>query len=110
VIDLGEVKSIRSLGAGFLQDVGSWIWMPRRIEFEVSVDGNTFKPVLTLQNDTPDGQVAGGGVIAKNFEGTISPQPVRYVRMRAVTLGKIPAWHPGQGGDAWIFADEIWVD
>jgi hypothetical protein len=110
VIDLGEVKSIRSLGAGFLQDVGSWIWMPRRIEFEVSVDGNTFNQVLTLQNDIPDGQAAGGGVIAKNFEGTISPQPVRYVRIRAVTFGKIPAWHPGQGGDAWIFADEIWVN
>lgn len=110
VIDLGEVKSIRSLGAGFLQDVGSWIWMPRRIEFEVSLDGNTFNPVLAIQNDIPDGQVAGGGVIAKNFEGTISRQPARYVRIRAVTFGKIPTWHPGQGGDAWIFADEIWVD
>lgn len=110
VIDLGEVKSIRTLGAGFLQDVGSWIWMPRRIEFEVSVDGNTFDPVLTLQNDIPDGQGAGGGVIAKNFEGTIPPQAARYVRMRAVSFGKIPAWHPGQGGDPWIFADEIWIE
>jgi len=23
--------------------------------------------------------------------------------------GKLPPWHPGSGGDAWFFADEIVV-
>ena len=111
VIDLGEVKTIQTLGAGFLQDVGSWIWMPRRVEFEISVDGKTFTPVLTLQNEVPDGSnLPADGVVAKDFKGTIQPHAARYVRIRAVNFGKIPAWHPGRGGDAWIFADEIWVN
>ena len=110
MIDLGEQKSIKSLGAGFLQDAGSWIWMPRRVEFEISRDGQTFKSVLTVQNDTADGSTSSVGVVVKDFKGEIAPQTARYVRIRAVTFGKIPAWHPGHGGDAWIFADEIWVN
>ncbi|HEX6728598.1 MAG TPA: GH92 family glycosyl hydrolase [Pyrinomonadaceae bacterium] len=111
MIDLGQIQNITSLGAGFLQDVGSWIWMPRRVEFEFSLDATTFTPVLSLANDVPDGSKSpSGGVVMKDFKGAITPQAARYVRIRAVNFGKIPEWHPGVGGDAWIFADEIWVN
>ena len=111
LIDLGEVKTIQTFGAGFLQAVGSWIWMPRRVEFEVSLDGKTFKPALSVPNEVPDGSdSSGAGVVMKDFTGTITAQPARYVRIKAVNYGKIPAWHPGHGGDAWIFADEIWIN
>jgi hypothetical protein len=107
LIDLGEQKSIRNFGAGFLQDAGSWIWMPRRVEFEISTDGQRFSPALTVQNDVSE---SASGVVVKDFKGEITPQTARYVRIRAVNFGKIPQWHPGHGGDAWIFADEIWVN
>ena len=38
VLDLGAVQSISKVSVGFLQDVGSWIWMPRRVEIELSFD------------------------------------------------------------------------
>ena len=50
------------------------------------------------------------GIFTKNFVKTIASQSARYIRIRAVNFGKIPAWHPGSGGDAWIFVDEIIVD
>jgi hexosaminidase len=34
----------------------------------------------------------------------------RYVRVTAKTIGTCPAWHPGAGGKAWIFMDEIFVE
>ena len=34
----------------------------------------------------------------------------RYVRVVAKNIGTIPDWHPGAGGKAWIFADEIIVE
>ena len=111
VIDLGVTQTINTLGAGFLQDVGSWIWMPQRVDFEVSLDGKSFASVLSVQNDVPDGSGPSfGGVVTRDFKGTISPRQTRYVRIRAINFGKIPSWHPGAGGDAWIFADEIWVN
>ncbi|HJT28791.1 MAG TPA: GH92 family glycosyl hydrolase [Pyrinomonadaceae bacterium] len=104
VLDLGSVQDVSSVGAGFLQDMGSWIWMPARVEFALSLDGNSFEPAITIENDVSEKQE---GVVTKDFVKSIPPKQARYVRIRAVNFGKIPSWHPGSGGDAWIFIDEI---
>jgi predicted alpha-1,2-mannosidase len=107
VIDLGKTQTVSKLGAGFLQDVGSWIWMPRGVDFELSTDGTNFVRVLAVTNDVSDKDYA---VTVKDLIGTIQPQSARYVKMTAHSYGKIPVWHPGTGGDAFIFADEIIIE
>jgi hypothetical protein len=32
------------------------------------------------------------------------------VRVRALSSGPLPGWHPGAGQPGWIFADELWVE
>jgi hypothetical protein len=112
IIDLGTIQNVSKLGAGFLQDVGSWIWMPRSVDFEISLDGRSFVPAATISNDVPDGSKPNesAGAVIKDFVKTIASQQARYVRIRAHNFGKIPDWHPGKGGDAWIFVDEIMVE
>lgn len=112
IVDLGKPQMISKLGAGFLQDAGSWIWMPRTVSFELSLDGQNFVPVLSIANDVPDSSNPdfNVGTLAKDFVKNITRQQARYVRITAVNFGKIPAWHPGHGGDAWIFADEIIIE
>jgi predicted alpha-1,2-mannosidase len=107
IVDLGELRRVSRLGAGFLQDVGSWIVMPSAVSFEVSTDGKNFVSVLSISNDVP---VQNYQAMIKDFTGTIAPRNVRYVKIRAQNLGKLPDWHPGAGGDAWIFADEIIIE
>jgi predicted alpha-1,2-mannosidase len=107
VVDLGATQKVSKLGAGFLQDVGSWIWMPRSVDFELSTDGVNFVHVLSLTNDVSDKEY---GTIIRDMVGKPSPQPARYVRVTAHNYGKIPAWHPGAGDDAFIFADEIIIE
>ena len=89
VIDLGKIQNVSKLGAGFLQDVGSWIWMPRSVDFELSLDGRNFVPALTIPNDVPDGSGPGGGTgaIIKDFvkeipsaEGSLRPDPRPQLR------------------------------
>ena len=106
VLDLGSVQVVSQVGAGFLQDMGSWIWMPRGVEFELSTDGRSFRPAIAIANDVSEKQE---GVVTKDFVKSIPPQKARYIRIRAVNFGKIPSWHPGAGGDAWIFMDEILI-
>ena len=48
VVDLGKVQTLTKVGAGFLQDIGSWIWFPRRVEIELSQDGKTFTPAASI--------------------------------------------------------------
>ena len=107
VIDLGNVQTVSKVGAGFLQDVGSWIWMPRGVEIELSTDGKTFTSGASIINEGPDREE---GVVIRDFVATFSAQTARYVRIRALNFGKIPSWHPGNGGDAWIFVDEITIE
>ena len=70
-------------------------------------DTAAFGPVISIANDVSEKHE---GAITKEFVKSIGPKSARYVRIRAVNFGKIPAWHPGSGGDAWIFADEILVN
>jgi hypothetical protein len=104
VIDLGKVQQLHKVGAGFLQDIGSWIWMPRRVEFEFSTDGEKFTPAAAIANEVSDKEY---GVIVRDFVQTIPPQSARYVRVKAFNYGRVPEWHPGKGGGSWIFIDEI---
>jgi predicted alpha-1,2-mannosidase len=107
VVDLGRDETISKLGAGFLQDVRSWILFPRRVEFSLSTDGEHFTHALAVADDVPDNTTEA---LTKEFGGAINPQRARYVRVRAESYGKLPAWHPGAGGDSWIFVDEIIVE
>jgi predicted alpha-1,2-mannosidase len=107
VVDLGEVREVRKVGAGFLQDIGSWIWMPNGFLVELSLDGKTYTSGFSMIGE---GSETIEGAFKNDMVGRISPTKARYIRIHARNLGKIPAWHPGSGGDAWIFADEIIIE
>jgi predicted alpha-1,2-mannosidase len=108
VIDLGEVKSVTRLGAGFLQDVGSWIWLPTRVEFELSLDGVNFsKAAAVSARDVSDRDTR---VSVRDLSSAFPRRDARFIRVRAFNYGAVPPWHPGAGGKAWIFVDEITVE
>ncbi len=103
-IDLKKDTRISTLGGGFLQDAGSWIWMPTHIEFEVSPDGVNFERVADIKTDIA---VDDMKTKMRDYTASIKLVEARYVRVHAYNLGKIPAWHPGAGSDAFIFVDEV---
>ena len=107
VIDLKKEAEIHKLGGGFLQDARPWIWMPTRIEFETSNDGTNFQKVADIKTDVAVDDMKPQ---IKDYFAEIAPTKARYVRVHAYNLGKIPAWHPGAGFDAFIFVDEIFID
>ncbi|MGH9947634.1 MAG: GH92 family glycosyl hydrolase [Pyrinomonadaceae bacterium] len=108
VIDLRRETEIKELGGSFLQVAGPWIWAPSKVEFEFSSDGKDFSKI--------------GEVLSKTSVTDMQPKIVEYVlllkdknykahyvRVKAFNIGKIPSWHPGAGGDPWIFVDEIFI-
>lgn len=105
VVDLKQRKPVNYVGAHFLQDVGSWIWMPVSIRFEGSNDGKNFMLLGEVKNTVSDKAYEPS---VKEF-GLPVKTTVRYIRVKAVNYGKIPDWHAGHGGNAHIFVDEILV-
>jgi putative alpha-1,2-mannosidase len=106
VIDLQRETEIREVGGSFLQSARSWIWMPDRLEFEVSNDGENFTKIADWKPGFPQQEMNG---TPKEFLKSVTPVKARYVRVRAHNFGKIPSWHLGAGGDPWIFVDEIFI-
>ena len=106
IVDLGSKKPVRNVAAGFIQDVRSWIWMPKEVSFLISDDGINFKEIANIKNQ----------VAANDYEMHVTDLGAkvnvsgRYVKVKAVNFGTIPAWHLGAGGQAYIFVDEIIVE
>lgn len=107
VIDLQINKEISTLSANFLQDSRSWIILPTQVEYYTSSDNKNFTLVQTVSSKIgPNGDV----IEIINFETTNKiNNKARYVKVIAKNYGKLPEWHQGFGGDAFIFIDEITV-
>ena len=105
-LDLGERIPVARAGASFLQDMRSWIWMPTELVVEVSEDGRSFVEAGRATHDVPDDVE---GVFLRELEIALDGRPIRALRFRAVNYGTIPDWHPGAGGEAFIFVDELIV-
>ncbi len=107
-VDLQSVKNVSTFKAFCLQDTRSWIVMPTKVEYYSSNDGVNFTLIGAVANS----------VDPKKDENTIQdfalklPQGVqaRYLKVKAFNFGKLPDWHIGAGGDAFIFIDEIEIN
>jgi predicted alpha-1,2-mannosidase len=105
VVDLQEVKSITEISARFLQDQRSWILMPTKVEYYISDDNVNFTYFGSV-NNTLDPKIEENIIL--NYTANENKK-ARYVKVIAKNFGKLPEWHQGAGGDAFIFVDEITV-
>ncbi len=107
VVDLQEVKNITEISARFLQDQRSWIVMPTKVEYYISEDNVNFTYFGSV-NNTLDPKIEENTIL--NFSSIeTKSKKARYVKVIAKNFGKLPEWHQGFGGDAFIFVDEIIV-
>ena len=107
VIDLGETLPVKKLSLGCLQDQGSWIFMPSKVDWFISADGTNFTPQGTVENTLDERR---DGPVIREFGITLKGVKTRYIKVTATNRGTCPAWHPGAGSKAWIFADEITIE
>ena len=105
-IDLGKMEEIKSIYANFLQNSGSWIFMPEYVEFFISEDGNKFSFASKVKNDISQKEK---GALTGELSTHTMGVTCRFIRIRAKNIGICPDWHPGAGGKAWLFIDEIIV-
>lgn len=106
IIDMQSPQPITRLSSTYLQDSKAWILMPKKVEYYASMNGRDYILLKTVDNiiDPKDENVQ-----IKEFSTDILPTEARYLKVKAYHFGKLPEWHQGAGGDAYIFIDEISV-
>jgi hypothetical protein len=81
--------------------------MPTKVEYFISDDNMNFTYWGSATN-TLDPKIEENTIL--NFSSNeIKSKKARYVKVIAKNFGKLPEWHQGFGGDAFIFVDEIIV-
>ena len=106
VVDLGQVRQISRVTTRYLQDTRMWIFYPTSIEYSVSIDGTNFDQVSRSEQAVA---AKDEGPSIKEFDHHLKDVKARFVKVLAKSVGVCPPWHPGAGGKAWLFLDDITV-
>lgn len=98
----------QNVALSMLQNIGASIFPPTRVEVWGGMEQDQLKLLGTLKpgsvnEETPKNE-------EKLYEMTFSPTPLRYIKVVAVPLAKLPAWHSSKGEPAWVFMDEVLVN
>lgn len=104
VIDLGNVKEFTTIESDFLHQLGAWILLPTNVTYSISVDGNTYAQVASIDK-AEDRDVK---VKFVDFTHTSAlPLKARFVKVEITGTKTCPHWHYGVGHPCWFFIDEI---
>ncbi len=108
VVDLKHEKEINEIALDCLQDTNSWIVFPRSVEYYVSNDNTNFTLFGIVNNSTDASDYSVQ--VKKLSKKSDSKKNARYIKIVAKNFGKLPSWHAGEGGDAFIFVDELEIN
>lgn len=100
-IDMENPTEINTIYIGVMENQGQGIFLPKEITVSLSDDGKTFRKAGQLKNEFKK----NGYATLSDFEISIGKQTARYIKIDAVNLKNAP-----NGGDAWMFFDEVIVD
>ncbi|MGV1011229.1 MAG: GH92 family glycosyl hydrolase [Flavobacterium sp.] len=107
VIDLQKELAVSLFSANCLQDSRSWILMPNRVEYYASMDNVNFTLAGTITNTISPREYENK---IQDFSLKLDKEiTAKYIKVKAYNFGKLPDWHQGVGGDAFIFIDEITI-
>ncbi len=105
--DLGKSTEIKKITVGFLEAINSWIFLPLVVTFSVSDDGKNFDMMGRLTKQEIEKMTCCSRIKAFMEFNNIR---AKHLRINAENIGTCPPGHPGAGGDAWIFVDEVVVE
>ncbi len=88
-------------------DIGGYIFPPVTIEVW---GGNDPKNLRLLSRLSPQQPVMSKPGYLLGFDCTFKTTSVKYLKISAVAVAKLPAWHPGKGDKGWFFIDEVFVN
>tara|TARA_B110000438_G_scaffold80202_1_gene80206 strand:+ start:6660 stop:8843 length:2184 start_codon:yes stop_codon:yes gene_type:complete len=109
VVDLGELKEIKSLSMNFLQVTNHIVFFPVQVEFFYSDDNLKWKSLGKVSNKSdlsPKSKVND----IQTFSINAGVLKARYIKVIADNMSKAPIWHHGADLPSWIFADELIIE
>ena len=106
IIDMQQVKPVKQVTFGALQDSRAWIVFPKEVEYWVSDDGVNYKLAASVPTKV---DVKDLNVQTQDFTASLNTK-TRFIKVIAKQYGPLPEWHESKGSPSYIFADEIIIE
>lgn len=104
---LSKTIDLENVRVRFAHHPESWIFAPKEIAVYVSSDGEKFSPA-TLANIGYNPTSAEMNIPQlQTIDIEVNQPDVRFVRIVAQSIGRIPQWHKAKGLHAWLMIDEV---
>lgn len=110
VVELDKEQKVRMVGVNCLENMRSWIFYPKGIKVEYSLDGENWQPYGEEHefSDVPgENPQARQGESHTQLFAAMKKVSAKYFRITLKNYGSLPDWHISAGEQAWLFADEI---
>ena len=110
VVELDKEKQVRMVGVNCLENMRSWIFYPKSLKVEYSLDGENWMPYgeKTELKFAPGEELqASQGESHTQLFAAHKNVRAKYFKITLENYGKLPGWHLSAGEQAWLFADEI---
>ncbi|MGE5521494.1 MAG: discoidin domain-containing protein, partial [Candidatus Dadabacteria bacterium] len=104
IIDLQKVEQVNSVGVHVLQDMPAWILFPKSMIIYSSYDGKEFKEAGKVDSPFDEEQ-------SQKVKEMLLPVQLntRYIKVKLLNGGKLPASHESAGSPSHLFIDEVLV-
>ena len=85
----------------------AWAFAPTGVQVYVSADGENYSPAINAKlKYAPEEQSMNSPQKVK-VTVEVNKADVKYVRLVAKNMGRIPSWHKARGLKPWIMVDEV---
>lgn len=102
-INLKSIKPVNEVEIRFMSNKNAWIFLPEDIKIFWSANGVDYQEYSNKYDAEVTMPLPNIHAFTFSNEGI----KARYIRIRATNIGVCPEGHPGAGGKAWLFSDEI---
>lgn len=107
VLELSKEISLEDVELRFAHNPDAWTFAPSEVKVSVSADGTKFSsPHNAKITYDPTSEAMNASQLV-NIRVVCDEPNVRYVKVGAKNMGKIPTWHKARGLRSWLMADEI---
>jgi uncharacterized membrane protein len=107
LLTFDEPVFISRITVSSIVEIGGYVMPPLSVEVW---GGDDPKQLKLLKRITPAQPAKMQPIYQKVYDLEFTPVTVRYIKVIANPVTKLPKWHPGKGKPGWFFSDEIIVN
>ena len=93
-----------------LQNIGGYIFPPASVEVWGGTEKDKLKLLGKITPEMPKKENKDDATKLVQEKISFVPSQIKYMKIVAKPLQKLPAWHGGKGEPAWIFLSEVVVN